>query len=52
LRVRRPLLHDGVAPNIEDAIRRHRNEADLARRGFEGLSPSDLAALMAFLRSL
>jgi CxxC motif-containing protein (DUF1111 family) len=52
LRFRRPLLHDGVAANIDEAIRRHRNEADLARRGFEGLSPSDLAALMAFLRSL
>jgi CxxC motif-containing protein (DUF1111 family) len=52
LRFRRPLLHDGVASNIDEAIRRHRNEADLARRGFEGLSPSDRAALAAFLRSL
>jgi CxxC motif-containing protein (DUF1111 family) len=52
LRFRRPLLHDGSAANTEDAIRRHRNEADLARRGFESLSPSDRAALAAFLRSL
>ena len=50
LRVRRPLLHDGSAANAEDAIQRHRNEADLARRGFESLSPSDRAALAAFLK--
>jgi len=52
LRTRRPLLHDGSAANAEDAIGRHRNEADLARRGFEGLSTSDRAALAAFLKSL
>jgi CxxC motif-containing protein (DUF1111 family) len=52
LRVRRPLLHDGSAATVEDAIGRHRNEADLARRGFESLSPSDRAALAAFLKSL
>ena len=52
LRFRRPLLHDGVAANIEDAIRRHRNEAELARVGFEALPPPDLAALLTFLRSL
>ncbi len=52
LRVRRPLLHDGSAATAEDAIRRHRNEAELARRGFESLSPSDRAALAAFLKSL
>ena len=52
LRFRRPLLHDGSAPTVEDAIRRHQHEADLARRGFETLSPSDRAALDAFFRSL
>jgi CxxC motif-containing protein (DUF1111 family) len=52
LRVRRPLLHDGSAATAEDAIRRHGNEADLARRGFESLSASDHAALAAFLKSL
>lgn len=52
LRVRRPLLHDGTAPDIEHAIRLHRNEADLARQGFEKMSSSDRAALLAFLRSL
>ncbi len=39
LRLRRPLLHDGSAATIAEAIERHRNEADLARRGFAGLTP-------------
>lgn len=53
LRFRRPLLHDGSAVTIEDAIRRHAGEAEQARRRFEGLDPtSSLPALMAFLRSL
>ncbi|MEO8256265.1 MAG: di-heme oxidoredictase family protein [Acidobacteriota bacterium] len=52
LRVRRPLLHDGSAANAEEAIRRHQNEADPARRGYERLSPADHAALAAFLKSL
>ncbi len=52
LRFRRPLLHDGSVPTIEDAIRRHAREAELARRGFERLTDADRAALLAFLRSL
>jgi CxxC motif-containing protein (DUF1111 family) len=52
LRFRRPLLHDGSAATIEDAIRRHAGEADLARRGFDQSSAEDRAALLAFLRSL
>ncbi|OFW30308.1 MAG: hypothetical protein A3H97_09505 [Acidobacteria bacterium RIFCSPLOWO2_02_FULL_65_29] len=52
LRFRRPLLHDGRAADVQDAIRAHRNEADLARQGFAALTPSDAAALLAFLRSL
>jgi CxxC motif-containing protein (DUF1111 family) len=51
LRLRRPLLHDGSA-TLEEAIRRHAREAELARRGFEGLSDVNRAALLAFLRSL
>ena len=51
LRLRRPLLHDGNA-TLEDAIRRHAREAELARRGFERLNDADRAALMAFLGSL
>jgi CxxC motif-containing protein (DUF1111 family) len=52
LRLRRPLLHDGSAATAEDAVRRHAHEAELARRGFEQLSDTDRAALLAFLRSL
>jgi CxxC motif-containing protein (DUF1111 family) len=52
LRVRRPLLHDGGAITIEDAIMRHRNEAELARRGFERLAVEEQRWLIAFLRSL
>jgi CxxC motif-containing protein (DUF1111 family) len=52
LRLRRPLLHDGSASTVEEAIRRHGGEAELARRGFERLSDIDRAALAALLRSL
>jgi CxxC motif-containing protein (DUF1111 family) len=52
LRLRRPLLHDGSAATIEDAILRHQREADLARRGVAGLRSEDRARLLAFLRSL
>jgi CxxC motif-containing protein (DUF1111 family) len=52
LRLRRPLLHDGSAATIADAIERHRNEADLARRGYARLSTEDRERLLAFLRSL
>jgi CxxC motif-containing protein (DUF1111 family) len=52
LRLRRPLLHDGSAATIEQAIRRHAGEAELARKGFDRLSDADRALLLTFLRSL
>lgn len=52
LRFRRPLLHDGSAATIEDAIRRHRGEAALAYQGFDRLSETDRAALIQFLKTL
>jgi CxxC motif-containing protein (DUF1111 family) len=52
LRFRRPLLHDGSAATIEDAIGRHEHEGDLARRGFQQLSTEERQRLLAFLRSL
>ncbi len=52
VRFRRPLLHDGSAATLEDAILRHSREADLVRRAFERLGSADRAALLAFLRSL
>jgi CxxC motif-containing protein (DUF1111 family) len=52
LRFRRPFLHDGRAATIEQAIGHHRHEGELARRGFDQLSETDRARLLAFLRSL
>jgi CxxC motif-containing protein (DUF1111 family) len=52
LRLRRPLLHDGSAATVAEAIERHRNEADLARRGVAGLTAVERERLLAFLRSL
>ena len=52
LRFRRPLLHDGSAVTIEDAIRRHGAEADRVRMLFERLPVSGRQNLLAFLGSL
>jgi CxxC motif-containing protein (DUF1111 family) len=52
LRLRRPLLHDGTAATIEDAIGAHGNEAAPARARFLALSPEQRSALLAFLKSL
>jgi CxxC motif-containing protein (DUF1111 family) len=52
LRFRRPLLHDGRAATIAEAIEQHRNEAELARRGYARLSPDEREQLLAFLSSL
>jgi CxxC motif-containing protein (DUF1111 family) len=52
LRFRRPLLHDGSAATIEDAITRHGGEAALASQGYRQGTAEDRAALLAFLRSL
>ena len=51
-RFRRPLLHDGTAATIEDAISRHAGEATLAAQGYYQGSAEDRAALLAFLKSL
>ena len=52
LRFRRPLLHDGSAATIAEAIERHGREADLAKTGYLRLSPEARQQLLAFLRSL
>lgn len=52
LRFRRPLLHDGRATTVADAIARHRNEAELARSGFARLTVEERQRLLAFLSSL
>lgn len=52
LRTRLPLLHDGRAATIEDAIRMHNGEASTVRSRFEALSAVERQALLDFLRSL
>jgi CxxC motif-containing protein (DUF1111 family) len=52
LRLRRPLLHDGTAATIEDAIGLHGGEAASARLRFLALPAAQRAALLAFLKSL
>jgi CxxC motif-containing protein (DUF1111 family) len=52
LRFRRPLLHDGSAATIEEAIARHRGEAERSRRAFDTVPPDARNAVLAFLRSL
>src|SRR2546423_6159348 len=48
----RPLLHDGSAVTLVDAIEHHGGEAELSRRGFERLTRDERERLLAFLRSL
>jgi CxxC motif-containing protein (DUF1111 family) len=52
LRLRRPLLHDGSAATIEDAISRHGGEAAQVRARMQALAPEQRNALLAFLKSL
>ncbi len=52
LRVRRPLLHDGSASTPQEAIERHRGEAESTRQRFEQLDGAARAQLLAFLGSL
>lgn len=52
LRARRPFLHDGSAGTFDEAIGRHRGEAEGVRQRFEQLDPVQHARLLQFLRSL
>jgi CxxC motif-containing protein (DUF1111 family) len=52
LRFRRPLLHDGSAAAADDAIRRHRGEAEFSRLNYERLNDAQRAALRRFLMTL
>jgi CxxC motif-containing protein (DUF1111 family) len=52
LSVRRPFLHDGSASTLEEAIDRHRGEAEMVRRRFDQLDGRQRANLIAFLNSL
>jgi len=52
LRFRRPLLHDGSAGTIEDAVRRHSGEAAPSSDRFRQLPFEQQRELIAFLQSL
>jgi CxxC motif-containing protein (DUF1111 family) len=45
-------MHDFLSHSIEDAIQRHGNQADGAKRAFNGLSRTDQRRLLTFVRSL
>jgi CxxC motif-containing protein (DUF1111 family) len=45
-------MHDGLSKTIPEAIQRHGGEATAARDRFFALSPSDQAALVAFVSGL
>jgi CxxC motif-containing protein (DUF1111 family) len=47
-----PYLHDGTAADVRAAIAAHQGEAEASRIAFEALTPSDQAAVLAFLDSL
>jgi CxxC motif-containing protein (DUF1111 family) len=52
LRVALQFLHDGRAKTLEQAIQLHGGEASRSRDGFLGLSDTERAALIAFLKTL
>jgi CxxC motif-containing protein (DUF1111 family) len=52
LRLRRPLLHDGSAATVVEAIGRHAGEASRSRKAFDELLPELRRNLLAFLNSL
>jgi CxxC motif-containing protein (DUF1111 family) len=52
VRMRNRLMHDGNSLTFENAIERHRGEAEDASENFRRLSPRQRNALIAFLHSL
>jgi CxxC motif-containing protein (DUF1111 family) len=51
-RVRPQKMHDGASLSFEDAIHRHRGEADAAADRFRFMTPQQKNQLLTFLRSL
>jgi CxxC motif-containing protein (DUF1111 family) len=45
-------MHDDLSFSVTDAIRRHDNPAEDARRAFDGLSNANKSRLLKFLDSL
>jgi CxxC motif-containing protein (DUF1111 family) len=52
LHARTRFMHDFLSHSIDDAIQRHGNQAEGARRAFNSLSRTDQRRLMTFLKSL
>lgn len=52
LRLRSRLMHDGLSETVDDAIRRHKDEASEVENRFQKLKPADRKAVLAFLSSL
>ncbi len=52
LRTRPQLMHDGLSLTIDDAIRRHKGQAEGVRLKYEALSNHQKTRLLAFLNSL
>jgi len=52
LRTRNRLMHDGLAFTKEEAIQRHRGQADQVRQRFDALTSAEKQQLMRFLESL
>jgi CxxC motif-containing protein (DUF1111 family) len=52
LHARTRFMHDFLSHSIDDAIRRHGNQAETARAAFDGLSQVDRRRVMTFLKSL
>lgn len=52
LRLRSRLMHDGNSVQLEDAIRRHKHEAEEVSEQFFKLKAADQKAVLAFLQSL
>jgi CxxC motif-containing protein (DUF1111 family) len=52
LRLRRPLMHDGSAPTVSEALRQHGGEATAVMERYRGATEPMRRALLAFLDSL
>ena len=52
LRTRNRLMHDGLSFTKEEAVDRHRGQADAVRQKFNALSATQKRQLMKFLESL
>jgi CxxC motif-containing protein (DUF1111 family) len=52
IRTRNRLMHDGLSFTKEEAIQRHRGQAEEVRRRFDALPAAEKALLMWFLQSL